>query len=195
VLRGGSWNNNQDNARSANRNRNNPNNRNGSVGLWSWKAAVIERLAGSRLVIHASRAQVLPVDDGIPWLGFVVYPTHRLVKARKARSAHRRLRGSRPIMWAKSASPSWMPASRAGSPMSVTPTAGGCAAMSSTVSSSALARIGARSRRGRRGMAKKIKSGAGAPLVSGQRSEMGDTHHPKSDAAVPAARVDPEAEG
>jgi formylglycine-generating enzyme required for sulfatase activity len=28
VLRGGSWNNNQDNARSANRNRNNPNNTN-----------------------------------------------------------------------------------------------------------------------------------------------------------------------
>ena len=60
--------------------------------LWSWKAAVIERLAQLRLVIHASRAQVLPVDAGIPWLGFVVYPTHRLVKARKVRTAHRRLR-------------------------------------------------------------------------------------------------------
>jgi hypothetical protein len=34
-------------------------------------------------------------------------------------------------------------------------TAGGCAAMSSTVSSSAPLNIGARSRRGRRGMAKK----------------------------------------
>ena len=45
-----------------------------------------------RLVIHASRAQVLPVGAGIPWLGFVVYPTHRLVKARKVRAAHRRLR-------------------------------------------------------------------------------------------------------
>jgi formylglycine-generating enzyme required for sulfatase activity/energy-coupling factor transporter ATP-binding protein EcfA2 len=33
VLRGGSWNNNQDNARSANRNRNNPNNRNNNVGF------------------------------------------------------------------------------------------------------------------------------------------------------------------
>jgi hypothetical protein len=43
----------------------------------------------TRPQIHASRAQVPPVDDGIPWLGFVVYPTHRLVKAR---SAHRRLR-------------------------------------------------------------------------------------------------------
>jgi RNA-directed DNA polymerase len=35
---------------------------------------------------------VPPVDAGIPWLGFVVYPTHRLVKARKVRSATRRLR-------------------------------------------------------------------------------------------------------
>jgi hypothetical protein len=33
VLRGGSWNNNQDNARAADRNRNNPNNRNNNVGF------------------------------------------------------------------------------------------------------------------------------------------------------------------
>jgi Reverse transcriptase (RNA-dependent DNA polymerase) len=60
--------------------------------LWVWKTAIIERLARLRLVIHETRAQVLPVHAGIPWLGFVVYPTHRLVKARKVRSAHRRLR-------------------------------------------------------------------------------------------------------
>ena len=45
-----------------------------------------------RLVIHETRAQALPVGAGISWLGFVVYPTHRLVKARKVRWAHRRLR-------------------------------------------------------------------------------------------------------
>jgi hypothetical protein len=33
VLRGGSWNNNRNNARSAYRNRNNPDNRNNNVGL------------------------------------------------------------------------------------------------------------------------------------------------------------------
>ena len=59
--------------------------------LWAWKAAIIERLARLRLVIHETRAQVLPVAAGIPWLGFVVYPTHRLVKARKVRLACRRL--------------------------------------------------------------------------------------------------------
>lgn len=60
--------------------------------LWAWKAAIKERLASLRLVIHDARAQVVPVDAGIPWLGFVMYPSHRLVKARKVRNAHRRLR-------------------------------------------------------------------------------------------------------
>jgi hypothetical protein len=60
--------------------------------LWAWKAAIVDRLARLRLVIHETRAQVLPVGAGIPWLGFVVYPTHRLVKARKVRHSHRRLR-------------------------------------------------------------------------------------------------------
>ena len=59
--------------------------------LWAWKAAIIERLVGLRLIIHESRAQALPVDAGIPWLDFVVFRNHRL-KARKVRSTHRRLR-------------------------------------------------------------------------------------------------------
>jgi hypothetical protein len=60
--------------------------------LWAWKAAIMDRLARLRLIIHDSRAQVLPVAAGIPWLGFVVFPTHRLVKARKVRNSHRHLR-------------------------------------------------------------------------------------------------------
>jgi hypothetical protein len=60
--------------------------------LWAWKAAIIERLAGLRLVIHETRTQVQPVGAGVPWLGCVVYPTHRLVKACKVRNTHRRLR-------------------------------------------------------------------------------------------------------
>ena len=50
--------------------------------LWAWKAAIVERLARLRLTIHETRAQVVPVEAGIPWLGFVVCPTHRLIKAR-----------------------------------------------------------------------------------------------------------------
>ena len=59
--------------------------------LWAWKRALIERLATLRLRIHEDSAQVMPVHGGIPWLGFVVYPTHRRIKARKVRNATRRL--------------------------------------------------------------------------------------------------------
>ncbi len=54
--------------------------------LWAWKRAIVERLADLRLIIHESAAQVVPVSCGIPWLGFIVYPTHRRVKARKVRN-------------------------------------------------------------------------------------------------------------
>lgn len=54
--------------------------------LWAWKRALVERLAQLRLTIHEHAAQVLPTACGIPWLGFVVYPSHRLVKARKVRA-------------------------------------------------------------------------------------------------------------
>ena len=39
-----------------------------------------------------------PVQAGIPWLGFVVFPTHRRVKARKVVQASRRL-GERYTAW------------------------------------------------------------------------------------------------
>lgn len=61
--------------------------------LWSWKTAAIEFLASLRLTVHAGRAQVMPVAHGIPWLGFVVYPTHRRVKRRNVLHFRRRLRG------------------------------------------------------------------------------------------------------
>jgi RNA-directed DNA polymerase len=64
---------------------------NSKAELWAWKRALIQRLAQLRLVIHETAAQVVPVEHGIPWLGFVVYPTHRRVKARKVVQASRRL--------------------------------------------------------------------------------------------------------
>ena len=60
--------------------------------LWHWKAAIVDRLAALRLTIHEHSAQVAPVTNGIPWLGFVVYPTHRRIKARKVVNFERRLR-------------------------------------------------------------------------------------------------------
>jgi len=59
--------------------------------LWKWKAALQSRLAALRLTIHENNAQVLLTASGIPWLGFVIYPGFRKVKARKIRHASRRL--------------------------------------------------------------------------------------------------------
>ncbi len=59
-----------------------------------------ERLQSLRLRFHETSAQVLPVDCGIPWLGFVVYPNHRRVKSRKVVEASRRL-GARFDAWQK----------------------------------------------------------------------------------------------
>ena len=54
------------------------------AALWRMRAAVIERLGLERLRLHEAQAQVVPTACGIPWLGFVVYPTHRLLKRRGA---------------------------------------------------------------------------------------------------------------
>lgn len=59
--------------------------------LWAWKRAIVERLARLRLTLHKGSAQVAAVTAGIPWLGFVVYPTHRRIKARKVVQGTRRL--------------------------------------------------------------------------------------------------------
>ncbi len=60
--------------------------------LWEWKTALKSRLAELRLTIHDQKAQVLPTSNGIPWLGFIVYPEFRKIKARKVRHATHRLR-------------------------------------------------------------------------------------------------------
>jgi hypothetical protein len=59
--------------------------------LLEWRAAIIARLGRERLTVHATQAQALPTCAGIPWLGFVVYPTHRLLKRRNAVNFTRKL--------------------------------------------------------------------------------------------------------
>lgn len=60
--------------------------------LYAWKRALVAFLAGLRLTIHEPPAQVILCAHGIPWLGFVVYPTQRRVKARNVVKFSRRLR-------------------------------------------------------------------------------------------------------
>ena len=59
--------------------------------LWAWRAAIVERLARLRLTIHAD-AHPRPVSEGIPFLGFVVFPTHRRLKRRNGVAYRRRFR-------------------------------------------------------------------------------------------------------
>jgi RNA-directed DNA polymerase len=59
--------------------------------LWRWRAQIIARLAALRLTLHARKAQVRPTTEGIPFLGFVVYPEHRLLKRRKGIHYRRQL--------------------------------------------------------------------------------------------------------
>jgi hypothetical protein len=59
--------------------------------LWRWRAAVVERMAKLRLTIHRG-AHPRPVNEGIPFLGFIIFPTHRRLKRRKGIAFRRRLK-------------------------------------------------------------------------------------------------------
>ncbi len=52
------------------------------TALWQWRAALGDELAKLRLTMH-SGAQPRPVTEGIPFLGFILFPTHRRLKRRK----------------------------------------------------------------------------------------------------------------
>jgi hypothetical protein len=58
--------------------------------LLCWKQTIIEHLATLRWTVHPQE-QVIPAEHGIPWLGFIVYPSYRRVKARYVRNFGRRL--------------------------------------------------------------------------------------------------------
>ena len=60
--------------------------------LWEWRAALIERLARFRLTIHESGAAPRPVTEGVPFLGFIVFPEKRRLKSRKGLAYRRKLR-------------------------------------------------------------------------------------------------------
>jgi hypothetical protein len=59
--------------------------------LWAWQQAIVDRVADLRLTIHPG-AHPRPVTEGIPFLGFVVFPTHRRLKRRKVIHYRRRLK-------------------------------------------------------------------------------------------------------
>jgi retron-type reverse transcriptase len=64
--------------------------------LRRWRSEIIAYLTTLRLTLHERRAQPRPVTEGIPFLGFVVYPTHRRLKRCRKLAYQRRLKG----LWA-----------------------------------------------------------------------------------------------
>lgn len=61
--------------------------------LHLWRAEIIDFLTGLRLNLHEKRCHPQPVTEGIPFLGFVIYPEHRRLKRRKGIEYRRRLAG------------------------------------------------------------------------------------------------------
>jgi hypothetical protein len=60
--------------------------------LQDWREQIICRLQGLRLTLHENSAQIKPAIDGIPFLGFHVFPTHRRLKRRKGIAFQRKLK-------------------------------------------------------------------------------------------------------
>ena len=61
--------------------------------LLKWREAILERLGDFRLTLHENRAQVRPVTEGIPFLGFHIFPEHRRLKRRKGIAFQRKYQG------------------------------------------------------------------------------------------------------
>ncbi len=59
--------------------------------LMQWRDAIVERLQRLRLTLHIGSANPRPVHEGIPFLGFIVFPDHRRVKQRKGFAYRRKL--------------------------------------------------------------------------------------------------------
>lgn len=65
---------------------------NQKADLHDWRESIIRFLVKLRLTIHETRAQPRPVQTGVPFLGFLVFPTHRRLKRRNGVSYQRKLR-------------------------------------------------------------------------------------------------------
>mgnify|MGYP006910666207 CR=1 FL=1 len=63
--------------------------------LWRWKAESADFLVGLRLRMHDRESTVYPVTNGIPFLGFRIYPDRRRLKRRNGVAFARRFRALR----------------------------------------------------------------------------------------------------
>lgn len=59
--------------------------------LMRWREKIIKRLERFRLTLHEESAYPKPVTEGIPFLGFQIFPGHRRLKPRKGYAYRRKL--------------------------------------------------------------------------------------------------------
>lgn len=59
--------------------------------LMNWREKIIKRLERYRLTLHEGSAYPKPAAEGIPFLGFQVFPDHRRLKPRKGYAFRRKL--------------------------------------------------------------------------------------------------------
>jgi hypothetical protein len=59
--------------------------------LHEWRLEIIDYLSCLRLTLHENRSQPRPVQTGLPFLGFVLFPDHRRLKQRNGIAFRRRL--------------------------------------------------------------------------------------------------------
>jgi len=60
--------------------------------LWAWKQRIAGFLCSLRLVMHPRKSTVYRTADGIPFLGWRIFPTHRRLKRENVRDFTRRFR-------------------------------------------------------------------------------------------------------
>jgi retron-type reverse transcriptase len=60
--------------------------------LHKYREKVIQQLGKFRLTLHENKCQPRPVNEGIPFLGFILYPNHRLLKRKKGIAFQRKLK-------------------------------------------------------------------------------------------------------
>jgi RNA-directed DNA polymerase len=60
--------------------------------LHQWRDSIIQFLQTLRLTLHEQRAQPRPVEQGIPFLGFTVFPDYRRLKRSKGITYRRHLK-------------------------------------------------------------------------------------------------------
>lgn len=59
--------------------------------LMIWRNAIIKRLERYRLTIHRGSAHPKKVSEGLPFLGFLIYPRYRRLKSRKGHHFRRKI--------------------------------------------------------------------------------------------------------